>query len=45
MAMKPRFEVFAGGERFVLLEPMPNSQQKIRTVQNWYKEFRGHEQD
>ena len=41
----PHYDVFAGGERFVMLEPMPDSQPKIRFVENWYEEFRGREQD
>ena len=41
----PRYDVFADGERFVMIEPMPDSQPKIRFIENWYEEFRGREQD
>ena len=41
----PYYDVFADGERFVMLEPMPDSQPRIRMVQNWHEEFRGREQE
>ena len=41
----PRYDVFADGERFVVLELLPDSEPKIQFVENWYEEFRGREQD
>ena len=39
------YDVFADGERFMVLELLPDSQPKIRFVENWYEEFRDREQD
>jgi len=36
----PLYDVFADGEQFVVTELLPDSEPKIRFVQNWYEEFR-----
>jgi hypothetical protein len=35
------YDVSADGERFLLLEPLPEREPSIRLIQNWYEEFRG----
>jgi hypothetical protein len=40
-----RFDVSADGERFVVQEPLPESQARLTIVQNWYEEFRNRERD
>jgi Tol biopolymer transport system component len=40
-----RFDVSADGERFVVQEPLPESQSRLTIVQNWYEEFRNRERD
>ena len=40
-----RYDVFADGERFVALELLPDSEPKIRFIENWFEEFRDREQE
>ena len=40
-----RYDVFADDERFVVTELLPDSEPKIRFVENWYEEFRDGMQD
>lgn len=42
----PRYNVSAGGERFLVPEPVSGEQRRvIRIVQNWYDQFRDRQQD
>ncbi len=45
---RPRYDVAAGGDRFLLAEPDAGEeglQPEIHIVENWYEEFRDREQD
>ena len=35
-----RYDVSSDGERFIVVETLPEGQPKIQLVQNWYEEFR-----
>jgi hypothetical protein len=39
------FDVSADGKRFVVQQPLPESQSRLTIVQNWYEEFRDREQN